>query len=313
MRALIPAACVSLAALSLSGCGFDNYAKAEKAFMETADHVPASRLVVDSRNGSIEVVAVADRTDVSITGMVYCRGSSQAEADERLAATKIRVTREADQTLVVKPIFPDPVRGGDGARFVIEVPDATGAEIDTSNGKVIVRGLAGDLMIDTSNGRVDVSDHDGPAHMDTSNGTVTVTDVRGRVFIDTSNASVRVNGADGPVTVDTSNASVRVTDADGPVRVDTSNGSIEVTLAAEHVGPLDLDTSNASIRVAVGRGFEGRVNFKTSNASISVQDPLGRISSTSLKRSRGNIVVGQGGESSRVDTSNGRIVFEIKG
>lgn len=295
MRALIPAACISLAALSLSGCGFGSFAKAEKTFQATADHVPASRLVVDSRNGSIEVVAVPGRTDVSITGKVYCRGSTQAEADERLAATKIQVTWEADQTLVVKPIFPDPVRGGDGATFVIEVPDVAGAELNTSNGSVIVRGLAGDLMIDTSNGRVVVSGHDGPAHIDTSNGSVKVTDVRGRVVINTSNASVRVEGADGPVTVD------------------TSNGSIVVTLAAEHGGPMNLDTSNASIRIAVGRGFEGRVSFKTSNGSISVQDSLGRISSTSLKRNRGDIVVGEGGEASRVDTSNGRIVFEIKG
>lgn len=284
--------------LAMAGCYWNSGSRfrADTTVTEHMEHVPGSALVVKTQNGHIEIVAAPEQGDVSIEAVIRCTGETQQEADERLAATTLSVTREADQALVVAPVFPAAHNGGgDGASIVIRLPDANGAELDTSNGSVTVRGLTGNLVIDTSNGRIEVSDHVGPANVDTSNGSVVVTNHTGRLYVDTSNGSVHL------------------TNIDGRVNADTSNGSVVVTLAPGQIGPLDLDTSNGSITVQVGPAFEGAVTLQTANGAISVDDPTGRITSTKLSRNRGRIVVGSGGEPSKLDTSNGGIRITIGG
>lgn len=261
----------------------------------TEDHIAGSAVEVRTRNGRIEVVAVPTRTDVAIEATIYARGDTMAEAERRLAGTTLEISRTADGTLLVEPKFPEPVRGGDGASIMIELPDAHGAVLDTSNGPVHTYGLTGTLVVDTSNGSIEVIDHVGDARVDTSNGSVTVDDHVGALRVDTSNGSIRIN------------------DINGSVEADTSNGSIVVSLHDDQVGPIDLDTSNGSITVRVGGGFAGAVSLKTSNGSLTVRDHLGRITNQTISKSSGRIVVGEGGGPSRLDTSNGRIRFTISG
>jgi hypothetical protein len=327
-------ACVALLVLPMTACSLrygNNKYTAKTTLTETVDHIAGSALVVNTRNGRIEVMAEPQRSDVLIEATIRCRGDTQAEADRRLAATTLSVSRGADRGLVVKPVFPEQRRGGDGASITIRLPDADGVNLDTSNGAVIARSLAGNLVIDTSNGSVEVTGHDGPARLDTSNGSIVVSDHEGRLALDTSNGSIKVrnvegdvvadtsnssvwvDGANGTVSADTSNGSIRIWNAAGEVTADTSNGSIAVSLTPAQSGPLNLDTSNGSISVEVGSGFVGSVSFRTSRGSITVNDTLGRVSSSSLSNNKGRIIVGEGGQPSRLDTSNGRITFTIAG
>jgi hypothetical protein len=50
----------------------------------------------------------------------------------------------------------------------------------------------------------------------------------------------------------------------------------------------------------------------TSNARISIEDPGGRIRSQSMRRSGGRVTIGDGGATSIIDTSNGRITLMIR-
>jgi hypothetical protein len=279
----------------------------------TAEHIPGSALVVDTTNGSIEVIAEPDRSDVSIKAHLHCRGTTQDEADQRLAATTVSVARAGNRTLIVKPIFADKRGGGDGASFSIRIPDADGVRLDTSNGSVVARALAGSLVIDTSNGSIRVTDHDGTANVDTSNGAITLTTVGGAVDADTTNGAITLTTVGGPVDADTTNGAITLTNVGGPVDADTSNGAIRLTLADNQGGPLKLDTSNGSIMVQVGPAFVGTVRFDTSHGSIHVEDQAGRISSSSVNRNkgRGSVSVGDGGPASRLDTSHGAIHFTI--
>ncbi|MHC4717759.1 MAG: DUF4097 family beta strand repeat-containing protein, partial [Planctomycetota bacterium] len=193
MSRTIGLAAVMALALPMTACSYtwnhNNY-RADSNLTMTADHIPGSALVVDTKNGRIEVIAEPQRSDVSIETHIRCMGTTQSEADDRLAATTLSITRDADQRLVVKPVFSGGRRSGDGASISIRVPGAHGAHLDTSNGPVTARGLQGDLVIDTSNGPIEVTDHDGQAHVDTSNGPVGITNVTGRVRVDTSNGSI---------------------------------------------------------------------------------------------------------------------------
>ena len=307
MRTLLYAACALLVSLPLTACsinvggwpgayGSDGpHNRSQKTVHLNEDHVPGSAVEVRTKNGRIEVVAVPQRTDVSIEAEIFARGDTIDEAEERLAAITIEVTRRSDGTLVIEPNFPKPGRSGDGASIVVELPDASEVALKTSNGSVYASGLTGTLDIDTSNGAVEVFGHAGEADLNTSNGSITVDDHVGSLAADTSNGSVRISHVD------------------GAVKAGTSNGSIAVTLHKGQRGPVNLDTSNGPITVRVGPGFAGAVSFDTSNGRVNVRDHAGNITNQSISKTKGRITVGEGGAPSRLDTSNGTIRFTISG
>ena len=307
MRTLLYPACAMLVALGLTACsinvggwpgafGSDKpHNRSQKTVNLNADHVPGSAVEIRTKNGRIELVAVPQRTDVSIKAEIFARGETMEDAEQRLAAITIEVSRRSDGTLVIEPNFPKPGRSGDGASIVVEVPDVSRAALKTSNGSVYASGLTGTLDIDTSNGAVEVFGHVGDADLNTSNGSITVDDHVGSLAVDTSNGAVRI------------------THVDGAVKAGTSNGSIAVTLHKDQAGPVNLDTSNGPITVRVGPGFAGAVRLDTSNGRVNVRDHAGNISSQSISKTRGRIVVGEGGAPSRLDTSNGTIRFTIGG
>jgi hypothetical protein len=283
----------------LAGCGFhwNDWERASRPVQERVAHVEGAPIEIRSSNGRVEVIATPDRADVSIDATLRCVGKTQAEADERVAAASLDVARDPDGTLRVRPVFPArPGRqGGDGASITVRLPDGHGADLRTSNGTVQVAGLSGALVIDTSNGTVLVDDHDGSARIDTSNARVVVTNQRGELHLKTSNGRVEVRGHEGPAVIDTSNASVTV------------------ELVGTQAAPIRIDTSNGSITFRAGSAFVGTLAVDTSNGGISITDPAGRVRSYRLDDGEGEIVVGEGGPRSRLDTSNASIRLVLEG
>jgi len=280
--------------------------KATATRQQSVDHVPGSPLVVNSRNGAVEIVGDPSAKSVEITATISAAGRSDQEAKDRLAQAALSIVRSADQTLTVSMQFPDSgdrsVGNADGASFVIRLPDARGVTIGTSNGSVAVKNVAGALDVDTSNGGIIVSGHNGPAVLETSNGPIEVSNLHGSLLADTSNGSVTAENVQGPVTID------------------TSNGSVALVLAEGEGGPLRVDTSNGNIDIVVGSGFDGRVAFDTSNGALKILDPAGRIRAQNVDRNDGTIEVGDSSaagvaveEPSVIDTSNGDITFTVSG
>ena len=276
---------------TLAGCQFINTPTAKGPKSGTAVHVAASPVRVESRNGSVEIVADPARSDVQIDATVTCAGDTQQEADQRLADASLDVSRDTSHALIVKPVFPGGPRSNDGASFVIHLPDAAGVDVKTSNGAVIVRTLSGKLVIDTSNASIKVTDHNGPATLSSSNGSITVTNLNGDLQANTSNASVTAH------------------DIKGKATIDTSNGSIDLVLNPAASGPIVLDTSNASIKVLVGKSFLGDVSLKTSNASVRIAGE--GVASDQISKTSAVVHMGAGGANSTVKSSNANIEFAV--
>ncbi len=258
MRNLIHTACVLSVVMPLTACSFSNdWHRSEMTMNLTSDHIAGSAVEVRSRNGRIEVVAVPNRTDVAITAKIYARGNTMAEASERLAASTLLISRTDDGTLLIEPSFPDPVRGGDGANILIELPDAHGATLRTSNGSVHTYGLTGTLIIDTSNGFVEILNHQGDATVDTSNGSIVLSlhdDQTGPIDLDTSNGSITVRVGTsfaGTVTLDTSNGSITVRDHSGRIKSQTISKSYGRIVVGEGGKASRLDASNGRIRFTI--------------------------------------------------------------
>jgi len=257
MRKLPYTVLVLFVAILLAGCSFSSGQRSQKTMNLTADHVAGSAVEVRSRNGRIEVVAAPNRTDVAITVKLYARGATMAEAEERLAASTLLITRTADGTLLVEPKFPEPVRGGDGASILIELPDVHGATLRTSNGSVHTHGLTGTLIVETSNGSVEVVNHEGETTVDTSNGSIVLTlhaDQTGPINLDTSNGSITVRvgvSFAGTVTLDTSNGSITVRDHVGRITSQTISKTYGRIVVGEGGKASRLDTSNGRIRFTI--------------------------------------------------------------
>ncbi|TVQ31121.1 MAG: hypothetical protein EA376_11095 [Phycisphaeraceae bacterium] len=214
---------LTLALLAPAGCAMVTH---EETRVVETDAVPLGALVVDTRNGSINV-SRSDGPGAVITARL------KARSQERLEQVEVVAHRRDDGALHVYVEWPDGrARSGEGCSFDISVPDAEGLQLTTSNGSVAARGFRGESRLRTSNGSVSIRDHDGPVSLRTSNGRITAEEVSGPIELRTSNGGVRA----------------RLTpDNPGPVNVRSSNGTITLALGAAFEGDLELRTSNGRI------------------------------------------------------------------
>ena len=130
---------LSLVAFGLiaPSCMFDSYsAKATERL--TVKYVPATAIEVTSRNGRIEIIGGQRGEDIVVEASIVAGGRSQEEADDRLDGVKIHCRRDEQDRLIVKAEFPGERRNRDGVSYVIELPDADGAKLSTSNGSIKV-------------------------------------------------------------------------------------------------------------------------------------------------------------------------------
>lgn len=261
----------------LQGCVLFDMHRAHRDDQFTTSHSEGSSLMISSRNGSIEVVADPTLDEVLIDVRLTCGGSTQAEAQQRVDDATLLIERDTSRMLTIMPVFPGGPRNGDGAKIIVHLPDAYGANLTTGNGSVVAKGLSGTLIIETSNGRVIIENHAGEAQIRTSNGRI------------------------------------EVSDHGGPLEARTSNGRITVSLDSDQVGPINLRSSNGSIRATVGREFTGRVTFDTSNGKIHILGDVDRITQERLRKRSGYVIVGSDdGPESLIDTSNGSIELVIR-
>lgn len=193
----------------------------------------------------------------------------RARTQERADATQVLAEPSPDGGIVVTARWPDRREGNEGCSFAIAAPGLSEADLASANGAITVKGFAGTVKLDTSNG------------------------------------AIRVEGFDGPIAADTSNGAITIVDATGVVKASTSNGSLDVSLTDANPGPVTLDTSNGAISLVVGSSFTGVVTASTSNGGVDMSLP--NATSIEVVRGRGRAVLGSGGETSTLDTSNGRI------
>jgi len=200
-----------------------------------------------------------------------------------------------------------------------DVVGAVDLDVFTSNGRVTVRGVAGqttvevaatlrsrgDTLIDAANraARIAVAMvHDGNYVVLRYDASAHPWDVR------------RYSGVDFeitvPATVDvevgTSNGRIEISDVIGILDLTTSNGAIEVSDA---VGEADASTSNGAIAVDT---FEGILRLATSNGRITMENIVGVVDA---QTSNGNIAFSGmpvDGNDHRMKTSNGRIDIALR-
>ena len=273
-------------------------------FHKTYPLSPGGTVMVETFNGSIEIVGWEQNT-VEVNATKYA--STKAAADGitfdvagSSSSVRVRVNRppEAPWSRV-------------GARFSIRVPHRTMLDlVSTSNGHVRIEDVEGKARLHTSNGPIRVIGFKGEMEGRTSNGTIEIENLDGNANLHTSNGSIRAEVAHGSFEAGTSNGSInaRLTDlpTNRPVTLESSNGHIDLTISGKETPDVRASTSNSSITLHLPSTSNARVRAHTSHSNVSSEfDELHGDNDRRNHELEG--VIGRGGSSIELSTSNGSI------
>ncbi len=262
---------------SMGAAGF----KHTERFYETYTVKPGTNVNVYNRNGYIEI-SKWDKDEVEIVALKSTRRSKG-----ELEKVKIEVTTNGDMDVKTKYLKKTAKVAVD---YAIKVPaNVIVNHIESSNGRIYLKGTKGPSTLRTSNGRVEVENTDGDVDVETSNGSISIENVGGYVNLKTSNGRINIIGTA------------------GISKVRTSNGRINVEIPDIKGDEVGIKTSNGSIDVYISPNLNADIEMDTSNGKISLHDielTVSEIKKTYLKGK-----LGEGGPKIFIDTSNGSIAL----
>lgn len=218
----IPAALASVLALLVAAAPA-LAVEVKERFEKSYDLGPGGAVSVANVNGAV-VVEGWDRDEVRVVAVKKAKASTRARAEEVLDRIDVRVTRSGDRleidtrrpsssNSVFSWLFGSGVSGD--VSYTVSVPRRTDVEVDTVNGKVLVRGVEGHVEADTTNGGIEMED------------------IRGSVDAGTTNGGIRVRLAE--------------VEAGRAMSFSTTNGGIHVTVPRSARVTLDASTTNGGI------------------------------------------------------------------
>lgn len=220
---------------------------------------PGTRVVIELREGDIEVVGGAGRE-----ATVLLEGEPGA----------VRISRSGEAIL----IGPGRRWGDDGGDLHVRLPGDVHVEVQGIEGDVRVTGVEGDVAVETIDGDVEirgarrataqsvdgdlsVEDVDGAAEVHSGDGDVWLTRVRGPVAATTVDGDVQVvQGASRSVTISTVSGDARYDGRvypDGEYRLATHDGDVTFALEQGVGATLSVSTFEGALRPSFPVEFRG--------------------------------------------------------
>lgn len=292
--------------------------RTELEVSQSATFDGVKKVVVDTRNGGIEVRCEEGRKDVQIRAVKYAQGITLGDAREHAEQIEIVSAREEGDAgiLRIAAEFPTAEPGRSmGARFEVTMPPDAGLQLETGNGRVMAVGCKKDVHVQTSNGSVEARDLGAALNASTTNGRIVARNVAGDVDVSTSNGSVELDHVGNQsVRASSTNGSVRVLDSRGAATVRTSNGSIELRLTSVPKSPqIEAVTSNGRIEVEIPNDINARLNMHTSNGRIRTSLDNIKMSDFESGRSHMRATLNDGSGKLDIQSSNGSITLRSIG
>jgi DUF4097 and DUF4098 domain-containing protein YvlB len=280
------------------------------------------KFILDTDTGSVQIVGGSGSgARVVITSD---RDDFESKFDVKFEERPGEVAVKVDRKGTLNKWF-----GSSGkTRFVIEVPESTEVDIDTSGGSITAENLdaqvrldtsggairasriGGALLADTSGGSITIDDVDGDVDADTSGGGISIAGVRGNVRADTSGGGITVRDVTGNIDADTSGGGIEIEEAGGQVRADSSGGPIRVSFSAGNAAGGTISTSGGGITVTIDGGANLDIDASSSGGSVTFDVPVtvkGQVSKTAVKGT-----LGSGGALLKMRTSGGGIKIKSR-
>lgn len=178
---------------------------------------------VSNVNGAI-LVQGWDGDEVRVEAVKKVKAGSRDSAEEAMRRLEVRIDHQGDH-LEIDTKLPKRSEGvfdwmfgnhsNANVTYTVSVPRRTDVEVDTVNGKVRVRGVAGRVGASTTNGGIEMEDLRGSVRASTTNGGIDV-------------ELVEVSAGQG-------------------MRFSTTNGGIDLVLPRTIQASVDADTTNGGI------------------------------------------------------------------
>lgn len=235
-------------------------------------------LAVQNSNGSIEVGYINGGRPEIVVQKVG-KGTGRGTVQKHLEKIKI-YTKEEDGILRIQIIPPKSswfATGSASVKVFLPNPSLMAADLSTTNGQIVVKGLRGMLSAITSNGGINVADSAGQFELITTNGEIRLEDV------DFSPGS----------------------------RAKTSNGAIRGSVRATQAGSYYLTTSNAAIDLELLDLTSVEIEAATSHGEIVTNG----LQDLAIEQARDGRLLGRTGNGDarfNLTTSNGRITLTYR-
>jgi len=221
-------------------------AKYERTVQLSAPLSPGSSFTAQTHNGSI-TIAGADVTDCNLTATITARAITEEDAKKLAERTTIKLEPWGDKLTakIDKPTFL--FNQSVSVSLEVTVPNNTGLELTTHNGRVEITNITGQLNATTHNGKVTAEQVSGTIELHTHNGSVICREVSGDTQLKSHNGNIKVYY---------SQAAPSVCD----ISLITYNGGIELTTPSNFSGEVEASTHNGSINTDLPITVKGKVS-----------------------------------------------------
>jgi hypothetical protein len=258
LRLRLPAALVALALVPSAGCDLavaDLSASARDEWSRTYELGAAPQLELTNVNGAVEVQA-GDGGAVEIRAERRARAATDEAAKELLARIEIQEERSGDGVKITTrpPRLSGFMSGQTEVSYRIRVPAGARVSVETSNGRIDLRGIRGRVDAETTNGHIEGRALGGRVEASTVNGSIELD------MAAVADEGIRLGTTNGGITL-------RVPEsARADLAANTVNGGIDVSALA---GVEELERSRRQLRARLNGGGAS-VRMETTNGSIRV-------------------------------------------
>jgi hypothetical protein len=235
---------------ALSGCG-DGASEPthESSEIQQAVFALSGSPTVDvtASNGRVKVRGQAGLTEVRVTMTLHNRGTSIAQAENRVDEMSVFATQEEDRIVLRYDSSeqPEVAREHGSVDFDVTMPIASDVSVSVGNGAIDVAVVEGTLLLKARDGEIAAGDIAGALGARTSNGPIDVMRMRGTLRVDASNGRLRMTEIEGSVDAETSNGNVlfsgRLIGASH--RMQTSSGDLAIELPDDLAITIDATAS----------------------------------------------------------------------
>lgn len=248
-----------------------NARELEETFKKNIPVGTAKRLMLDNRNGNIEIRSW-DRDEVEIIAYKKVRASDRETAERLLEELQISITETGDGIEVITE-YPDRRSRNSNGGFFSWLMGGSGNRHYSVSYEIRVP-VKFDLDISSTNGRLEIMDCSGRLRLETTNGKIIAEDVSGSVRCKTTNGSINVSmievDEDEEMSFKSTNGSIKIflpENIDAEIRARTTNGSISCDL------PISEKFSRSRKKLdALINGGGMMIYLKTTNGSIRIRE-----------------------------------------
>jgi hypothetical protein len=240
---------VVVAALSGCGDGASEPTHESSEIRQAVFALSGSPIVdVTASNGRVKVRGQEGLTEVRVTMTLHNRGTSIAQAENRVDEMFVLAAQEEDRIVLRYDSVeqPEVAREHGSVDFDVTMPIVGDVSVSVGNGAIDVEVVEGTVLLKTRDGEIAAGDIAGALDARTSNGPIDVTRIRGTLRLDSSNGRLRMTEIEGSVDAETSNGNVlfggRLIGTSH--RMQTSSGDLAIELPDDLAITIDATASN---------------------------------------------------------------------